>query len=135
MLKMMPRCFEFNGLRNLIPQEDCFPRYMKRKDLTTKKVGPFLGCLRKIIVPKKHARQSHFFHRAGTWFVMFANSATYLVFPKPMPNNLRDQEKIVTFGSLKDLQQGEIQNNHAFSIYLRHQILLSLLSIRSFAHN
>ena len=56
MLKMLPRFFEFNWLRNLIPGEDFFPRNMKRKDLTTKKVGPFLGCLRKDIVPKKHAR-------------------------------------------------------------------------------
>ena len=34
-----------------------------------------------------------------------------------MPNNIRDQAKIVTFGSMKDFHKGEIQNNHAF-IYL-----------------
>ena len=49
---MLPRRFEFNGLWNLIPHENYFPRNMKRKDLTTNKVGPFPGCLRKDIVPK-----------------------------------------------------------------------------------
>ena len=34
-----------------------------------------------------------------------------------MPSNIRDQAKIVTFGSMKDFHKGEIQNNHAF-IYL-----------------
>ena len=52
-----------------------------------------------------------------------------------MPNNIRDQAKIVTFGSMKYFHKGEIQNNHAFFIYLRHQNLLSLLSISNFAHN
>ena len=52
-----------------------------------------------------------------------------------MPNNIRDQAKIVTFGSMKYFHKGEIENNHAFFIFLRHQILLFLLLISIFVHN
>ena len=52
-----------------------------------------------------------------------------------MANNITDEAKIVNCGSMKDFHKGDIQNNHAFFIYLRHQILLSLFSISIFAHN